>query len=199
MAAVQSLCQRAILFHSGKILKAGQTEQIINTYIQSSSCASNGNLEFIKRQGSGRARFIKVYLEDKNGDFLDQVMAGQTVSVVMVYESKENLLPNARLSVAFYDTLGQVLFNCSSELTERDEINLPSSGVIRCVIPEFPLSQSEYVMVPFFEVNREVVDYINDGIRISVIDGDFYGTGRLYPPGWQGKGMLVKHQWKVGE
>jgi len=27
-----------------------------------------------------------------------------------------------------------------------------------------------------------------------VVDGDFYGTGRLYPEGWRGKGVLVNHK-----
>jgi len=58
-----------------------------------------------------------------------------------------------------------------------------------------PLSQNNYLLSLFLEVNREVEDWIHQGIELPVVDGDFYGTGRLYPEGWRGKGVLVNHQW----
>ena len=48
------------------------------------------------------------------------------------------------------------------------------------------------------EVNREIGDWIQNAVELEVVDGDFYGSGRLYPPGWQGKGVLVPHQWVIG-
>jgi hypothetical protein len=34
---------------------------------------------------------------------------------------------------------------------------------------------------------------------MTVVDGDFYGTGKTFPPGWQGKSVLVKHRWQQNE
>lgn len=89
------------------------------------------------------------------------------------------------------------MFNCVSELVIQDPITLPPSGVIRCVIPRLPLSQNQYVLTLFLDVNREVEDWIQNAIEVNVIDGDFYGTGRLYPEGWRGRGVLVPHQWVI--
>lgn len=104
-------------------------------------------------------------------------------------------LYNCRVSVAVYDSLGQVLFNCSSELTNNEVITLPPKARIRCVIPRLPLSQSQYLISPFLEVNREIEDWIEGAMILNVVDGDFFGTGKLYPEGWRGKGVLVPHKW----
>ena len=108
-------------------------------------------------------------------------------------------MTNCRASIAFYDGLGQVLFNCSSELVIRDPITLASSGTIRCVIPRLPLSQNQYLLTLFLEVNREIEDWILNAVELDVIDGDFYRTGRLYAEGWRGKGVLVDHQWLMND
>ena len=30
----------------------------------------------------------------------------------------------------------------------------------------------------------------------SVLDGDYYGTGKLYPPGWEANGVLLRYRWE---
>ncbi|MCC2643557.1 MAG: hypothetical protein K0S45_3970, partial [Nitrospira sp.] len=32
--------------------------------------------------------------------------------------------------------------------------------------------------------------------ELTVIDGDFYGTGKLHYPGWEGTTVLVRHQFR---
>jgi lipopolysaccharide transport system ATP-binding protein len=60
-----------------------------------------------------------------------------------------------------------------------------------------PLSQGQYRLTLFLEVNREIQDWLSSSVTLDVIDGDFFGSGRQYPEGWQGKGVLVPHQWEV--
>ncbi len=77
----------------------------------------------------------------------------------------------------------------------KEVIECPANGVIRCIIHSLPLSGSDYFLSPFLEVSGEVQDHIEGALSLAVEDGDFYGTGRLYPPGWRGKGVLVPHGW----
>jgi lipopolysaccharide transport system ATP-binding protein len=46
------------------------------------------------------------------------------------------------------------------------------------------------------EAGRVVQDWVEAAARLAVTDGDFYGTGRLYPAGWDGKAVLVDHRWE---
>jgi lipopolysaccharide transport system ATP-binding protein len=67
------------------------------------------------------------------------------------------------------------------------------------MLPELPLSGGIYHLVSFVESDRDIQDWVHNAALLSVVDGDFYGTGKTYPPGWQGKCVLVKYNWKVTE
>jgi lipopolysaccharide transport system ATP-binding protein len=199
-AALMGLCDRGILLEKGRLVADEAIESVIQKYLRGLRLATPWDLsDHRERQGNGRARFTRVRFEDEYGNTVEYGVSGEPLVVALDYESADNRpLPNARASVTFYDGLGQALFNCSSELIIRDPITLPPSGTIRCVIPQLPLSQNQYVLTLFLEVNRQIEDWIQNAIELDVIDGDFYGTGRLYPDGWRGKGVLVPHQWIIG-
>jgi lipopolysaccharide transport system ATP-binding protein len=198
-AALLNLCDRGLLLEKGSLVDDGPIEPVIQKYLKGLRAATPEDLSsYTNRQGRGRVKFTSVHLEDASGNVIEHGVSGEALVVALDYESAEpRPLPNCRASVVFYDGLGQVLFNCQSELVIRDPITLPPSGTIRCVIPRLPLSQNQYVLTLFLEVNREIEDWIQNAIEVNVIDGDFYGTGRLYPDGWRGKGVLVPHQWVV--
>ena len=198
-AALLNLCDRGILLEKGRLVEDGAIEPVIQKYLKGLRAATPWDLSgYNDRQGRGRVRFTRVRFEDGSGNTIEQGISGEPLVVALDYESVDDRpLPNCRASVVFFDGLGQVLFNCVSELVIQDPVTLPHSGTIRCVIPRLPLSQNQYVLTLFLEVNREIEDWIHNAIELDVVDGDFYGTGRLYPDGWRGKGVLVPHQWTV--
>ena len=200
-AAMLNLCQRGILIDRGRVAMDGPIEPVIRHYLNSLRVATPRDLRRCEeREGRGRVRFTRVSFEDGEGNPVEQGVSGQPLVIALEYEARDTgLLPNCRASVAFYDGLGQTLFNCSSELVIQDAIDLPARGTLRCLIPQLPLSQNEYLLTLFLEVNREVEDWIINGIELNVVDGDFYGSGRLYPEGWRGKGVLVPHHWLIPE
>ncbi|MEP7337854.1 MAG: ABC transporter ATP-binding protein [Acidobacteriota bacterium] len=196
-AALLGLCSRGLLFERGKLTADGEIESVVHSYLKSLRAnALNDLSSFSNREGKGRVRITSVAFEDELGHRIENGISGQPLVIKLNYRATETKpLPNCRASIAFYDNLGQTLFNCSSELAIRDPITLAPNGEIRCVIPRLPLSQNHYLLSLFLEVNREIEDWIHQGVELPVVDGDFYGTGRLYPEGWRGKGVLVNHQW----
>lgn len=200
-AAMLGFCQRGILLDHGSIVADDAIEPIIQQYLASLKVATPSDLTtHPDRQGNGRARFTGVQFEDAAGRAVEHGIAGQPLVVKLAYRAAQaERLPNCRASVTVYDFLGQPLFNCSSELVVAAPIDLAPQGSLRCTIPRLPLSQGQYLVTLYLEVNGQTADWIENAIELEVIDGDFYGTGRLYPPGWQGKGVLVPHQWEVEE
>lgn len=196
-AALLGLCSRGILLEKGKVVADGEIEPVVHSYLKSLRTNSANDLATLTtREGKGRVRLTKITFEDGQGNQLESGISGQPLVIKLDYQASEpKELPNCRISVAVYDNLGQVLFNCSSELVVSNPITLPSSGVVRCIIPRLPLSQNNYLLSLFLEVNRDIEDWIHQAIELPVVDGDFYGTGRLYPDGWRGKGVLVPHHW----
>ena len=198
-AAMLNLCERGLLIERGRLVMDGAIEPVIRHYLNGLRVTTPWDLsQCPDREGRGRVRFTRVSFEDGAGNRIEQGVSGQPLVIALEYEATAvEGLPNCRVSVAFYDGLGQTLFNCSSELVIRDPIDLPARGTLRCLIPQLPLSQNQYLLTLFLEVNREVEDWILNAIELDVVDGDFYGSGRLYPDGWRGKGVLVPHRWLI--
>ena len=156
------------------------------------------NLESTRRSGRGFTRFVGARFEDDGGHTVQHAVSGQPLTIALAYQSKSaELLQNCRASVAVYNSMGQVMFLCSSELTRREPLPLSPAGTIKCRIPRMPLMEGQYLLTLFLEVNREVEDFIDQGVILDISDGDFYGSGRVYPPGWRGKGVLVPHEWSI--
>jgi lipopolysaccharide transport system ATP-binding protein len=201
MSAILNLCSRTILLHSGGIIGEGTTEDIVRKYLEKIQEGTEQDISSIKeRRGLGRVRFTRISFEDDKGSPLEHAISGQPLIIVLEYQSKNKReLHNCRVSVAFNNNLGQALFNCSSELTNSEVLNLPPTGKVKCIIPKLPLSQSNYVINVFLEVNREIEDWIQGAVSLNVDDGDFFGTGKQYSKRWQGKGILVPHYWTTGE
>lgn len=200
-AALLGFCQRGILLEHGQVTADDKIESVVQAYLSNLRATSQSELSnHLERQGNGRVRFTAVFFEDETGKPIEQGVSGQPLVVKLSYQSVQaQPLPNCRASVTFYDLLGQPLFNCSSELVIQDPVTLAAHGELRCVVPRLPLSRGQYLLTLFLQVNHEIEDWIENAIELDVVDGDFYGTGRLYPPGWHGKGVLVPHHWQINQ
>lgn len=198
-SALLGLCKRGVLLEQGVLTSDGAIESVVRDYMKRSLANESGDLAaYPDRQGTGRVRFTQVSFEDIPGNALEHGVSGQPLVIKLAYKSSEmKSLSHCRLSVTFYDNLGQSLFNCSSDSVVASPINLDSQGVVKCIIPRLPLSQNHYLLTFFFEVSNEIEDWLHQAVELEVIDGDYYGTGRLYPKGWQGKGVLVPYTWTV--
>jgi lipopolysaccharide transport system ATP-binding protein len=200
MSAILNLCSRVILLEHGKVASDGQAAETTKRYLESLKSGNSRDLFSIpNRRGSGHVKFSSVWFENADAQTVEQGISGEPLAIVLEYRSdmKRDLL-NSRVSVAVEDSFGQPLFVCSTEMVRDAPRQLPPSGVLRCLIPRLPLSQGQYHLTLFLEVNREIQDWLASSVTLRVVDGDFFGSGRQYPEGWQGKGVLVLHQWETG-
>jgi len=199
MSAILNLCTRAYLLERGRVVMAGTAAETARAYLESMQARRGDDLlGSTERWGLGRVRFARVSLEDGAGRAIEHAMSAEPLSIVLHYESQASQpLANCRVSVAVEDLFGQIFFVCSTEMTSRDAIALPARGAVRCVVPRLPLSQGRYNLTLFIEVNKEIEDWVPAAVPLHVVDGDFFGTGRQYPAGWEGKGVLVPHRWEI--
>ncbi len=199
MSAILHLCSRAILLENGQVRASAQVNEVVGEYLRLMESADGSDLsQTTDRHGRGIVRFERAWFEDESGGVVDHAISGKRLAIVTQYRSRfTDDLQNSRVSVGFEDMLGQPLFVCSTEVVAGHLRKLPPQGVVRCIIPELPLSQGQYRLTLFMEVDHEIEDWLAGIVPLNVIDGDFFGSGRQYPDGWQGKGVLVRHTWQV--
>jgi homopolymeric O-antigen transport system ATP-binding protein len=198
LAAVEKLCARAILLEGGRYEADGSTSQTIARYQNSLVQAASADLATRSdRKGEGFAKFTKIELLDENGCEQSVFLSGKPLRIRMHYRGREaRPLMNSRVSVSV-NGWGKVYFLASTELHRHDCMTLAPVGFLDCVVEQLPLSLGTYYLSPFLEVNGIIQDWIDSAATLQVEDGNFYGTGKDYPLGWEGKTVLVKHRWET--
>jgi lipopolysaccharide transport system ATP-binding protein len=196
MAAVMGLCSRAYLGSAGQIAGEGLPIEVVRKYLAETSQAAPASVEEREdRQGTGETRFVKVGIVDGEGRPIDTALCGQDIGIVASYRSRDDRsIARGDIHIAFYTSLGQFMFNCSSEGSGSAFDVLPASGEVVCHIPELPLAPGKYAFNLYLAVGGGVVDWVQQAGYLDVSAGDYFGTGQLRT---HREGFLVKHKWSV--
>ena len=194
MAAVANLCQNAILLDEGRATLKGEPNEIINRYIEDTHRNLSVPLALRKdRKGKGEIKCVAIEFLNQEGNVIRHSISGQTLIIRMHYKTfADRLFQNCRASIVVSRN-EEPYFVLSTEVVDKTPLNLSGEGYIDFIIDDLPLSQSNYLIRSFIESNKEMQDWVFGAAELSVIDGDFYGTGKNYPVGWQGTGVLVRY------
>ena len=88
MAAVKALCSRAVLLRAGRVVRDGNVDDVVETYLQSGRAAAEDRVvpDDAPRTGSGEARIRRVSLVDREDHGLEDVHLGQPFRVMLGVE-----------------------------------------------------------------------------------------------------------------
>jgi lipopolysaccharide transport system ATP-binding protein len=198
MAAITNLCHKAILLSNGMLSKEGTPSHVIEYYLTALSHTFSVSLiERTDRQGLGEIISRSIECLDKKENKIEYAISGQDLIIRLYYKSKENKIFKNSLVCLDIRKDESILMLLSTELVSTRQLDLCGDGYIDFIIPELPLSSSTYYLTSFIQTNGIVQDWVERAAKISVVDGDFYGTGRNYPQGWEGQVVLVKHDWRL--
>ncbi len=196
MGAMQSLCSRGVVLAQGQTLFDGTIEAAIHRYHSTVASVSATDIDVRRdRRGAGNIRFTKIEIMDEKRQEIIQAITGESLVVRMHYRGQKGRIYRA-CKISFTLTRNGTTFMLAlSELVSNEEVILGESGYVDCIIPTLPLTRGDYALNPYLESGKEIEDWVENGIILGVADGDFYGSGRDYPPGWEGTTVLIKHNW----
>ncbi len=193
MAAVQNLCSRGYLLDQGRIAATGEVNTIIAYYVQSLQGKQVQDIATrIDRRGNGRLRFISFSLHGVDGQ--SSVVCGSPVVFEIDYKG-DRPLRNVNISVGIYNLLGEGVAYLSNDLTGKEFKELPQCGTFICRFSKLPLIPGMYSVNLYCTVNGLLADWIIDGARVKVAEGDYFGTGKLPVEGYGA--LVVDHEWDV--
>jgi lipopolysaccharide transport system ATP-binding protein len=192
LAAVSSLCTRAILIQQGHTVEQGPVDRVLERYVASVREDARTSLRTRSdRLGDGSLRFTGLEVVSESGG----ARTAEDVEVRLEYVA-ESELRNVMVSIGVNGLLGEPLFLCSTQLTGELLRALPSTGTVVCAIPRLPLMPGRYSLNIYAEVNGVLADWVRDARTFDVVASDFFGTGQL-PPSTHGH-FLVEHSWSLG-
>jgi lipopolysaccharide transport system ATP-binding protein len=201
LAAISNLCDRACLIDQGELVSTGRTEDVIAVYMhsinqfgRSSIPEDNSLLNNRQREGNGQLCFSDLKIYDSQGNPISLLKCGEDVTFELGYSGKVSLEnKNVVMSIAFFDIFGRPLFLCRSDIQGTKFDHIPQKGSVFCRIPKLPLPPGNYRINLHAELDGAVADWLIDAYKLSIIEGDYFGSGRL-PPRGRG-GLLVNHYW----
>ena len=184
MAAVEHLCEQAILVEGGHVVAAGPAPSMITQYLTlfDTGLSSRDLADpAIERTGSGEARFVSVSILSLSGESISCAPMGQGIRVRLevLGVSQVNGL---ELGVGLFSAIGirfcgfnsHVLSGLTFDLQARESVQ------VDCVIPRMNISPGTYrLSIRIVKRDRVVADLVEQAVSFDVVPADVFGTGRI--------------------
>jgi lipopolysaccharide transport system ATP-binding protein len=108
------------------------------------------------------------------------VRAGEDYEIAVSYASPglEGDIEDGRFSLAIANSRGVTVLLVGSDFSDQRVTLRRNGGRMSCVIRDFNLAPGEYTVTLFVgRLGGEVLDCLLDTVGISVVGGDYFGTG----------------------
>lgn len=134
-AAVQSICDRAILLNAGKLAMEGEPEAVMDYYnalladhqnqTVKQEVTEGGKVQTISGTGEAVVAEIALLNEDRNP--IEMIDVGQSVTLRVVVETK-TLIDRLVFGYSIKDRLGQVVYGTNTDLKEQPVSDIPAGS-----------------------------------------------------------------------
>ena len=202
MGAVENLCQRGIVLVDGTIGFAGSTKEVTDYYLRTvSGNGKHGPAHSVDLTGATRSgrrcRPILKHLElftDGGLPLHGGLRIGAPLTAHISFELDEPV-SNFGACLGFNNITGQRIFTAHSlfQPKQTDEVCF-GKQVYVCDIPSLTLTAGDYRIKVSVNIGEQIdVDAIEDAISLTIIDSDYYGTGKSP---WNGC-CVIPHSWSL--
>jgi lipopolysaccharide transport system ATP-binding protein len=200
MAVVEKLCQRTIVLDHGQIEYQGETADAIHHYLNSMLAANNPDGHVFdlsdaadRRSNVGKLlKRVELYNED-DLPVLEGIRIGTGLKVKIVFDLRKPTR-SFDMGLAFDSMFGQRIFTAHSLFEPvRPTGEWVGPQVFVCHIPSFTLMPGTYNLRIWLDINHAEADLINYAAKVTVLESDYYGTGKAP---WNGA-FVLKHNWYV--
>ncbi len=195
MGAIQQLCKFAFLLRNGRIVKRGESIDVVNHYLASYTNReinpfSDSNPD---RRGNGAIRLIGSRIVDENGLEISTIVAGQPLAFEFDYVNNDKVRAT-NLYLTIFNQSGTVVTCLDTMLTTNGMERLGSHGTFRCILPKPPFSLGSYRVAISVLGESGMADLLPNALLFSVDSSTFYSN--LRTPGNKQCSVMVDHQWK---
>ena len=136
--AIQSICDRAILLHSGRLAMEGKPESVMDYYNAMLADHQNQRVRQVVQDdgkvqtisGTGEAEVFRIQLLNEAGQPVDVIDVGQRVCLRIDVQAHV-ALPRLVLGYGIKDRLGQVIYGTNTALKKQVLLDVPPGSCHR--------------------------------------------------------------------
>ncbi|MFI5324096.1 MAG: polysaccharide ABC transporter ATP-binding protein [Thermodesulfobacteriota bacterium] len=194
MAAIQALCQRAVLLESGKLIYEGPTYDVVQEYMQSMSSTYEIPLhERTDRYGDGS--IILTSLSIENAESGIPIKPSSRLKIKIGYRSENQVrFPQFILYIKDFRTHVTIL-RLDSEMLNGLPMTLPPNGCVICETDEICLSPGRCYIDASIRKGNSTADYIEHVGYFDIEIEDRFGSGKL--PSREQAIFLLNYKWHL--
>ncbi len=182
MAAVETLCSRAIWIDDGRIREDGPAPQVISNYLSSYGGAEGSQqdlTDITDRQGNGAIRFTQIDYLNAEGESTDLIRTGNRMKVRLGFEATERIV-EPHFGFEIHSQLGTLITETSTWSTNTEVPNIdPGQGSFELEIDSLNLMPGRYrVSLWISSIGGIDYDIVPHCSIFDVETSDVFGSGR---------------------
>ena len=196
MASVRSLCKTGILLENGLVKYTGDIGDTIDTYLVSTREKNKQSINNPSARPGTHEAYIDSVSLSLNGFESETISIGKPVEFTLTIESKEDL-HDVFFGLSIWNMSEVLISHVSTKFVHSETFNLHrGTNIVRCVYPTLPIQVgSYYINVAIYHNTRAYIDQIERALTFSVVEDDFYNTGKL--PGTNQGLVMLENRWEV--
>jgi lipopolysaccharide transport system ATP-binding protein len=199
LAAVEYLCHKGVILQGGKLAFVGTAKEAVDYYLHLVEGGKRDSDSHVVDLSSAPGRLSKFrpllqrleFFTDGDVPVNGSLKMGASLKVHMHFRLER---PTSALEggLSFDNLLGQRIFSAHT----RYEPNRPlgkwaGDQTFVCEIPSLTLVPGEYKIKVSLDVDDVPADTVEDAARLTIIESDYYGTGKIPQKGL----FVLKHNW----
>src|SRR5215470_9075666 len=198
MGAIEELCRRGFVLDSGRLVFEGSAKDAIRYYTGTMFGAHSTNSHVIDLtealdRRSPQGKFLQRLELYANGD--KPLTGGIPVGgrfKVRVHFTVPRPTSVYDLGLGFNNAFGQRVLTAHTLFEpSRDQMQVVGPQTWVCEIPSLTLLPGDYALRVWLDIGNVEADLIDSAARITVLESDFYGTGRLPSDG----SLVLEQHW----
>jgi lipopolysaccharide transport system ATP-binding protein len=175
--SVATLCNNSMLLESGKLLKIGKSEDVLNTYIQRNNFSKPLG-ERTDKKGNQKIKLIRYnwYSEKEK-----MVISGKETFLELSLYSSLNQITNVEISIAIDHQEGFRISILNNTLISQNCPVKQGENTITISISNLPLPMGIYPCTFYLSSNGEIFEWIKDAFNLEVLGESYFPNGNSLP------------------
>ena len=170
MAAVKSLCTRAIVLEHGKTVFEGGTDEAVSYYLKGGGVLNNKrifNSDF-KNEIYG---LNEINIKNSNKGFNDPIVEDEIIQLTLNLDIITNSPEKYHISYHLYNEMGENMFAFTHW---REGLKLfTGNNILVCEMPKYFLQSGQYfITLLIIENNKKAIFIEKDVLNFIIVDGE---------------------------
>jgi len=181
MAAIESLCSRALWIENGQLHMDGRPKDVIEAYLATNTDTARLAADFTRiqaRRGHGGVKFTKAEFLGSDGEPLKFISSGDALILRLHYEALQQIV-SPEFDISIYSTLGILITRFSTAVDYEISLICPGAGWIDLQIDCLNFLPGRYYLSLTLKTQGPILhDDLEHCLEFEVESSDFYGSGK---------------------